>query len=236
MLRIKNSESRDVWIQETLEAIPAGTSLLDVGAGECAYKKHCKHLRYLAQDIAQYDGAGNAKGLHTREWDFHQIDFICDLYEIPETELFDTVLCTEVLEHVTDPVKAVEKLVRLVKPGGTVIITAPFISMTHFAPYHYATGFSEYFYRHHLDRLGCDIQTLLPNGGFFDFMDQELGRVPSVRKRYSGWILDPLSFVVILCARMLVRLMATMDGPKSRRKSSELMTFGWHVKAVRRSD
>lgn len=236
MLRIKNSRARDAWISKTLSEIPAGKTILDVGAGECAYKVHCKHLKYLAQDIAQYDGTGNTKGLQTGKFDFHKLDFICDLYDIPETDQYDAVLCTEVIEHVTDPVRAVEKLVRLVRPGGVVIITAPFVSMTHFAPYHYATGFSEYFYRYHLERLGCTIDTLLPNGGFFDFMDQEIGRVASVRKRYSGWIIDPISFTVLLAARLSVRLMAALDGPAQRRRSSELMAFGWHVIAVRGSD
>ncbi|MEZ6131734.1 MAG: class I SAM-dependent methyltransferase [Planctomycetaceae bacterium] len=233
MFRIKNSTARDAWIQKTLESLPAGQSLLDVGAGECVYKKHCQHLKYLAQDIAQYDGSGNKKGLQTQKFDFHKLDFVCDLYDIPETELFDAVLCTEVIEHVTDPVRAVEKLVRLVKPGGSVILTAPFVSMTHFAPYHFATGFSEYFYRHHLERLGCSIETLETNGGYFDFMDQELGRVASVRRRYSGLPIDPVSFLLVFFARMAVRMMAALDGPAARRKSSDLLTFGFHVKAVR---
>jgi SAM-dependent methyltransferase len=232
---IKNSEFRDQWIRKTLEAIPAGQSILDVGAGECVYKQFCAHLTYKAQDIAQYDGRGNTKGLHTRQFDFHQLDFVCDLYDIPESELFDAVLCTEVIEHVTDPVRAVEKLVRLVKPGGYVIITAPFISMTHFAPYHYATGFSEYFYRYHLERLGCEITELQPNGGYFDVMDQELGRVPSVRRRYSGLLIDPISLLSVFTSRLLIRIMAALDGPRARRRSSELLTFGWHVKAMRRS-
>ena len=55
MGRVKNQQARESWIGKTLEALSKGSSLLDVGAGECAYKKHCGHLEYLAQDIAQYD-------------------------------------------------------------------------------------------------------------------------------------------------------------------------------------
>lgn len=232
-LRLRNADARHAWVVDQLSRLPAGHMLLDVGAGECAYKPHCAHLNYRAQDIAQYDGAGNQRGLHTERWDTHQLDFVCDLYDIPEAEGFDAVLCTEVLEHVTDPVRAVEKLSRLLKPGGTLILTAPFASLTHFAPYHFATGFSEYFYRHHLERLGLAIETLEPNGGYFDFIDQELGRVGSVRRRYSGWIVDPLSWLLLFIARLSVRLMASLDGPRARRKSSELLSFGWHVRARR---
>jgi len=235
MSRIKNLKARQNWVQQTLESIPAGSRVLDVGAGECQYKIHCGHLQYLSQDIAQYDGKGNRKGLQTEHFDRTKLDFVCDLYDIPEDDSFDAVLCTEVLEHVVDPVRAVEKLTRLVKPGGLLIITAPFVSWTHFAPYHYATGFSEYFYNEQMTNHGFEIVELQPNGGFFDLMDQEIGRIGSVRRRYGGMWMDPISFVCLSAARMSVRIMAALDGPRNQRRSSELATFGWHMKAVRRA-
>lgn len=235
MGRIKNLKARQNWVRETLENIPAGRRILDVGAGECQYKQYCSHLDYRSQDIAQYDGKGNRKGLQTEEFDTTQLDFVCDLYDIPEEELFDAVLCTEVLEHVVDPVRAVEKLTRLVKPEGLLIITAPFVSWTHFAPYHYATGFSEYFYNEQMTNHGFEIVELQPNGGFFDVMDQEIGRVGSVRRRYGGTWVDPISFACLSAARMSIRIMAALDGPRHKRRSSELATFGWHMKAVRRA-
>jgi len=221
-------------LKTRLGNLPAGQSLLDIGAGECANKPFCAHLDYISQDIAQYDGKGDGSGLHTGVWDFSQIDIVCDLYDIPEDRQFDAVLCTEVLEHVVDPVRAVDKLARLVKPGGQIIITAPFTSMTHFAPYHYCTGFSRFFYETHLNRLGFTIAELSSNGGFFDMLDQELGRARKVRRSYSGWLLDPVSLILLFLARMNVRLLATLDGPRENRRSADLQTFGWHVRAVRK--
>lgn len=233
MRRFRNLEFREAWLADRLAVLPAGQRLLDVGAGECANKRFCSHLEYVSQDIAQYDGQGDGVGLQTNVWDTAQIDIVGDLYDIPEDDPFDAVLCTEVLEHVVDPVRAVEKLVRLLRPGGTLIITAPFNSLTHFAPYHYATGLSSYFYRYHLERLGMEIEELTPNGGYFDFLDQELGRVRKVRRTYSGWPLDPLSFILLLLARLNVRLLAALDGPRDLRKSSSLQAFGWHAIARR---
>ncbi|MFC4668504.1 class I SAM-dependent methyltransferase [Seohaeicola nanhaiensis] len=233
MSRLKNHAARDAWIEATLTALPAGSSLLDVGAGECAYKRHCGHLDYLAQDIAEYDGSGDGAGLHTGKWDTSRLDFICDLYDIPEDRQFDTVFCSEVIEHVVDPVRAVEKLVALTRPGGRIIVTAPFNSLTHFAPYHFCTGFSQYFYRHHFERLGCDITELTPNGGYFDMMDQEIGRVTRVRKQYGAGPREPLTWLVMQLARLNVRLIAALDGPRMARRSSELQCFGWHVIATK---
>ena len=229
MLRQKNHAARETWIESTLKALPAGTSLLDVGAGECAYKPFCAHLDYLAQDIAEYDGAGDGTGLHTGAWDTSRLDFVCDLYDIPETRQFDTVFCSEVLEHVVDPVRALEKLVRLTRPGGRIIVTAPFNSITHFAPYHYCTGFSQYFYRLHFERLGCGIEELTANGGYFDVIDQELGRVGRVRRQYRAGIREPLTWIVMQIARLNARLIAACDGPRMDRRSAELQCFGWHV-------
>jgi SAM-dependent methyltransferase len=231
MKRLKNHAARENWISTTLRDLSEGSSLLDVGAGECAYKKYCTHLDYLAQDIAEYDGSGDGAGLQTGTWDTSQLDFVCDLYDIPEDRQFDTVFCSEVLEHVVDPVRAVEKLVRLTKPGGRVIITAPFNSLTHFAPYHFCTGFSQYFYRHHFERLECEIEDLTPNGGFFDVMDQELGRVSRVRKQFKAWVPEPVTFLLMQLARLNVRFLAGFDGDRMARRSSELQCMGWFVVA-----
>jgi len=227
-MRLKHRAARAQWIERTLKARPAGASLLDVGAGECAYKPFCAHLEYLAQDIAEYDGTGG-EGLHTGSWDTSQLDFVCDLYDIPEERQFDTVFCSEVLEHVVDPVRAVEKMSRLTKPGGRIILTAPFNSLTHFAPYHFCTGFSRYFYETHLTRLGFEIQELTPNGGWFDMMDQELGRVGRVRGQFKvGWR-DPITLLVMVLARLNMRLISSLDGDRMERRSAELQCFGWHV-------
>jgi SAM-dependent methyltransferase len=236
MRRLKNHQAREQWIARTLRALPEGSSLLDVGAGECAHKQYCTHLDYLAQDIAEYDGTGDGAGLQTGRWDTSALDFVCDLYDIPEARQFDTVFCSEVLEHVVDPVRAVEKLARLTRPGGRMVLTAPFNSLTHFAPYHYCTGFSRYFYELHLPRLGFEIEELTANGGYFDMMDQELGRVSRTRRQFGAWVPEPLTWLLMQLARLNVRLLAACDGPRMARRSSELQCMGWFVVARKADD
>ena len=47
-----------------------------------------------------------------------------DIYK-PFTEQFDLVFCTEVLEHLLEPRKAMKNIVSMIKPGGVALITVP---------------------------------------------------------------------------------------------------------------
>lgn len=47
----------------------------------------------------------------------------CSLYDVKET--FDIVFCMEVLEHMVDPKKSVEKLMSCLKTGGSLVLTVP---------------------------------------------------------------------------------------------------------------
>jgi SAM-dependent methyltransferase len=181
-----NAATRDAWVAKVLTEMAPGARLLDAGAGECQYKKHCGHLQYVAQDNAVYDGKGHT-GLQTGSWDFSKINIVSDILDIPEPDAsFDAVLCTEVLEHLPDPIRALDEMARLLRPGGMFIITAPFWSLTHFAPYHYATGFNRYFYEYHLGRLGFDIIDMIPNGNFFECIGQEVRRISDMSQRFAA--------------------------------------------------
>jgi SAM-dependent methyltransferase len=231
--KFNNPANRDAWIAQQLSQLRAGSSLLDVGAGECPYKPLCGDLEYISQDVSQYDGAGNNRGCQTGSFSFDQIDIRCDLLDIPEHRQFDTVLCTEVLEHVADPIRSLEKLTRLAKPsGGKLLITTPFCSLTHFAPYYYSNGFSEYFYQHHLPRLGCRIDSIEFNGGWFDYLAQELSRTGNVHQQYFGKPMPRGYKLAVKFCRKLLQSLARKDRQHGQR-SSELLTCGLHVVATR---
>ena len=121
----------------------------------------------------------------------------------------------------------------MVQKGGKIILTAPFNSLSHFTPYHFCTGFSQYFYKYHLERLGFEVTELTANGGYFDMMDQELGRVSKVRRLFKAWVPDPATFLMTHITRLMLRLIAHFDGNRMARNSSELQTFGWFVVAIK---
>lgn len=227
----RNAVTRDTWVVEMLTALPAGARLLDAGAGECQYKKHCGHLKYVAQDIAVYDGKGDT-GLQTGSWDFSQIDIVSDILDIPEPDAsFDAVLCTEVLEHLPDPVRALDEMARLLRPGGTFIITAPFWSLTHFAPYHYATGFNRYFYEFHLKRLGFNTIDIVPNGNFFECVGQELRRVAEMAQRFAGG--DKPTLLELHATQIALAMVERMSARDTG--SPEMLHFDCQVRAVKQA-
>tara|TARA_R110000822_G_scaffold45541_7_gene121772 strand:+ start:1465 stop:1995 length:531 start_codon:yes stop_codon:yes gene_type:complete len=43
-----------------------------------------------------------------------------------QSNYFDSILCTEVLEHTLQPFKAADELYRIIKPGGKLYLTTPF--------------------------------------------------------------------------------------------------------------
>jgi ubiquinone/menaquinone biosynthesis C-methylase UbiE len=220
-----NEPTRERWIEKTLRQIPAGSRILDAGAGQQRWRKFCEHLRYVAQDFAQYDGKGDGSGLHTESWDQTKLDIVSDITSIPEPDgAFDAVMCIEVLEHVPDPLAALRELSRLTRSGGCLVLTAPFCSITHMAPYHFATGFSRYFYRTHLPALGWEILELAENGNFFEYLAQEVRRMRGIARRYaSAELTEEESQAVHTVMLTLERLSAADSG------SSELLHFGHHI-------
>jgi SAM-dependent methyltransferase len=222
-----NASVRDAWVEKVLSELPKGARLLDAGAGECQYKKFCGHLSYVSQDLAEYTGRGSAIGLQ-QKWDTSAVDIVCDIAAIPEPDAsFDAVLCTEVLEHLPEPVPALRELARLLKPGGTLIITAPFCSLTHFAPYHYATGFNRYFYSHHLGLLGFEIADMIENGNFFEYMAQEVRRIDEMAQRYCS---DKPSRLERHATQIMLRMLERMS--QRDHGSQEMLHFDYQVRAV----
>jgi len=172
---LQNEFNRTSWIKKTLESLPEGKRILDAGAGELKYKQYCTHLDYVSQDFAQYDGLGDSVGLQRGIWDNSKLDIVSDITNIPETdESFDIIMCIEVFEHLPSPIDAIKEFSRLLKKDGILIITAPFASLTHFAPYHFYSGFNKYFYEKHLVDYGFEIKEIQRNGSFFEYLAQEI--------------------------------------------------------------
>lgn len=223
----KNQKTRVSWIKNTLKSLPTGLRLLDAGAGEQQYKQCCEHLEYVSQDFAQYDGTGNEKGLHKDKWDYSNLDIISNIIDIPEPDVsYDAVLCSEVFEHLPEPISALKEFNRLLKDDGILIITAPFCSLTHFAPYHFYSGYNRYFYEKLLPENGFKIIELISNGNYFEYIAQEIRRIQDIAKRYAD---DRPNIFERYAMKFILTMLERLS--KKDRGSEELLCFGYHVLA-----
>ena len=98
--------------------------ILDFGAGSAKYKKIIaeRGSRYVAFDVV----AGP------------NIDVVGDVHHPPFGDAsFDTIIMTQVLEHISQPHRVMGEIFRMMRSGGHCIITAPFFVPYHADPYDY---------------------------------------------------------------------------------------------------
>lgn len=103
--------------------------VLDIGAGDrwtCPFLG--KGVEYVAVD---YPTTGKELYKSTP-------DVFADGMQLPFMDnCADAVLCFEVAEHVTDPYRLVSEIKRVLRPGGRVFLSMPFLYPIHDAPYDY---------------------------------------------------------------------------------------------------
>ncbi|MDX8378144.1 MAG: methyltransferase domain-containing protein [Mariprofundales bacterium] len=225
----KNELIRQAWLKKILHSLPSGYRILDAGAGELRNRQYCQHLDYVSQDFCEYQGVGDGAGLQLDKWDTSKIDLVCDISSIPEKDAsFDAIICTEVLEHIPEPTKALDEFSRLLKTGGVLVLTAPFASMVHMAPYHYCSGFSRYWYEHHLPLRGFSIEEITANGDWFDYCQQEIMRLGNEARQRGDW-LWPLAYAIGILSALYFKV-------RGGKTAEDLACFGWHCVARKKDD
>lgn len=124
---------------------------LDIGCGLKPYAQCFPNAHYVGIDI---EDSG-------RPIDMKVPDKFYDGTNIPyEDGLFDGVLCTQVLEHVEDIDKFLAECNRVVKVGGSFIISVPFLYKEHEKPYDFRR-FTSYGLISDLTRSGFHISQCL---------------------------------------------------------------------------
>lgn len=229
-----NAVSRDEWVRARAREIPPGARVLDVGAGSCPYRPAFAHCLYETQDFTQLGAA------QLRYGGYGAIDHVCDARSIPVPDgAFDAVLCTEVLEHVPEPVAVVNEISRVLRPGGRLILTAPLGSGIHQEPFHYYGGYTPYWYREFLAAAGFDAIQVEPNAGSFQFFAQECIRFARTTRPFRlampGWLTLLWAPVWVLLFPVLVVLLPAVCRVLDPYDAEQRSTVGYHVTAIRRN-
>jgi SAM-dependent methyltransferase len=161
LLGVYYPDERERWIVPQIKAIEPGKKILDAGCGWQVLRPFCDHLDYRGQDFAQYDGSGDGEGSQISTFFYGELDYVGDIWDIDEEDnTFDAILCTDVMEHIPFPNETFAELVRLLKPGGVLLVTAPFKCSPHMTPYFFYTGFSRQWYEHMANTHSLELEAL----------------------------------------------------------------------------
>ncbi|WP_020526573.1 methyltransferase domain-containing protein [Flexithrix dorotheae] len=167
-LNLKHINSRSVFLNFTIlkayhRIINKYSSglLLDCGCGHVPYYSMYKNL---------------VKDNYCVDWDTSSnknqyLDKIANLNEsIPyQDDMFDTVLLTDVLEHISNPKNLVSEINRVLKKGGKVIITVPFFYWIHEPPHDFFR-YTEFSLTNFCEENNLKIIELESYGGLPDVM------------------------------------------------------------------
>lgn len=130
---------------DTLLAKP-NARVLDVGAGSVVEKNRRAGQYALADKYARLVAQRGYLGLDVAPGT--NVSLVADAHVLPiATESLDGVLMVSVLEHLYDPVRAIEQVARVLKPGGVYFSYAPFYHSYHASPHDYFR-FTQEGYRH----------------------------------------------------------------------------------------
>lgn len=209
---------RSAILQALQAALPrlSGT-LLDVGSGYMPYRSL---LQAPAGRVTHYIGLdlyGNRYQRPDLEWDGTTIP----LHE----NSVDCALATEVFEHCPDPEAVMREIRRVVKAGGVLFFTVPFLWPLHTVPYD-EYRYTPFALERHLRNAGFNHVELTAMGGWDTSMAQMIGLWS--RRRWS-WRQKrhPLGKVAITIttylAWPLVRGLSWLDKPPQRFTESSML-------------
>jgi ubiquinone/menaquinone biosynthesis C-methylase UbiE len=122
----------DLWLDRYLPERGDGLRLLDVG---CGTGHHLARLRQRGFVVAGVDGSSEmltCARLNDPDADLH----CADVDDLPfPNESFDIVLCIEVLRYLPRPACCIREMARVLKPGGTCLVTAaPLLNLNGYWP------------------------------------------------------------------------------------------------------
>jgi len=164
-----------------------------------------------------------------------KVDIIADAHDLSqiESESFDVVLCTEVLEHLHTPKKAISEFERVLKKGGMLILSTRFIFPLHDTPHDY--------YRY--TKYG--LQHLLKNFEILE-LKEEASTIETLAVLYQRigfqcdtlW-LKPFKLLWFLKSKLLMFFSWIITGEYgdigNKKKEQNILSSGYYVAARRRS-
>jgi SAM-dependent methyltransferase len=188
-----SSSPRRQWLDADLETVRGEMHgrVLEVGGG---------HARRRGRFRPPYDAVKHWVHL---DLDPHRVpDVRADVERLPlADDSFDVVICLEVLEYVKDVVTALGEMHRVLRAGGTLLLSTPFMHRADTADDYWR--FTDPGLRHLLAQTGYRVVSVRPHGAALSVamsvLKYALDRQPRVVRWPTGLIVWPL---LLLLARL----------------------------------
>ena len=162
--------------------------VIDIGCGEMPYRDVVlgRGLQYDSIDV---------------ERRHPDVRFIGDIenMDVLGNESYDTVLCLQVLEHVAHPFKVVREIHRILRPGGTLILSVPHLSRLHEEPRDFFR-YTKHALRSMFEESGYEVVEITHHGGLFCFLGHQL----STMLVLAVWHIPVLKHVAFFLNRWLI--------------------------------
>ncbi len=135
---------------------------------------------------------------------------------------FDTVLSIQVLEHVFEPIRMFEELVRVARPGAAIVVMAPQTANLHHVPHHYQ-NLTRYWLEEAARRVDADVVDYRAMGGAWSTTASRLLlQYPAafgvdgyhhrgVRRGWKFWALFPLGVLTSMVTFPLAMVLSLGD-------------------------
>ena len=213
--RVLSAKLTRITLDRFITAHASTARTLDIGAQNGPYARYFPNR--IGLDLRPGNGVsiiGDAQQLGIRD------------------ECVDAILCTEVLEHLPEPQRALDEMFRVLVPGGQLLLTTRFIFPIHDAPNDYFR-FTKYGLRHLLRRFEIvELEEETTAVGTLAVLLQRLG----MQAHTLDW--SPLRAIWLIAAQAArpFSFLITREYGDSRRTRPErgIMTSGYHVACRKR--
>lgn len=175
--------------------------VLDIGCSQKPYQSLCRFTEYIGLEIDTQENRSHKKA-----------DYFYDGKTMPfEDKSFDSLISSQVFEHVFNPNEFLKETNRVLKIGGMFLVTVPFVWDEHEQPFDYAR-YSSFGLKHILNENGFEIieqrKSVNNLGVIFQLVNAYIYKITLTKSLYINLLttlilMAPVNIVGLILSKIL---------------------------------